>query len=281
MQWEDDLGGEGLFCLGFAELAVHGGDQLLAGLQTDAVAFHPGLVPGNAVGNGDVEPAVFRFPENGHRFFRVSVFADVGKQVVKNPADMVQIQPQCARRHAAQGADVKAFLAQGHLLLEQDLLDQHGGIKLLDFLGDVIVAEYQEKAEQLVGQTFQTLGVVFADLEIAQPLGQGDILVIHQLQIAHKGGQRSPHVMGYGGDQLGVGLQRRFLMLELFNDAQAHGVHILGQLSQFVVAVREDLPVQISLADLPDLTAQGHNGVGHPPVIEQHYNKEHQASDQH
>ena len=88
--------GEAAIIPDLAEAAVHSGQELFAGLQTDPVALHPVAAGEDGVGKGDVELPVLSADPDGDRLVGVSIFAQVGEQVVKDPTQMTQIDTQCA-----------------------------------------------------------------------------------------------------------------------------------------------------------------------------------------
>ena len=84
--------------------------------------------------------------------------------------------------------------------------------------------------------------------------------------------------MGNGGDELRIGSPCELFPLELVHDGQAHSVHILCQVADFVFGGGGDFQGQVSFAHLPDLLSQAADGGGDLAVIQQHQRQEYDAA---
>ena len=88
MERQQDLHPEGVLRSALVEFAAHCGHQLVAGLQADAVALHPVGGGGDVVGDGDGQLVPVAAAGDGDGKPGVCVLADVGEQIVEDPAEM-------------------------------------------------------------------------------------------------------------------------------------------------------------------------------------------------
>ena len=87
---------ESFSVFGLGECSAHGGDQLLAGLQADSVAFNRALGGIDRVGDGDGEGLPVAGLGDADGTGCVGVFSDIGEEIVKDPPEMAQIHQKLA-----------------------------------------------------------------------------------------------------------------------------------------------------------------------------------------
>ena len=142
----------------------------MAGLQADAVALHAVAGLADPIGDGDDELVPVAAAGDGDGAGGVRIFADIGEEVLKDPPEVAQVHPQGARNGVRTGLHLKSPLGQVHDVLQNHLLQQCCRVEVLRSLIRGGLAEDQEEAEELIGQGFEPLGVVLADVEIRAPL---------------------------------------------------------------------------------------------------------------
>ena len=99
---------KGLLRPRLVELAAHGGNQLVAGLQADAVALDTVGILADAVTDGDGQLLPVAAAGDGDGAAGIGVLADIGEEIVEDPAEMSQIHLQAAGDRVCAGFHMEA-----------------------------------------------------------------------------------------------------------------------------------------------------------------------------
>ena len=110
MEGKEHFYGEGILRPRLIELAAHGSQQLVAGLQADAVALHPAFGGVDAVADGDDQLVLVDMLADGDGVIGIGIFSDIGKEIIEDPAEVNQIHPEPALELAAAGLHLEVML---------------------------------------------------------------------------------------------------------------------------------------------------------------------------
>ena len=231
------------------------------------------------VADADAEPAILLRHLHRDREGGVGVFADIVKKIVEHALEILHVQPDAAGLLRPRGLYREAMLLEQDHWFAQQLLGQNDPVVFLKVELQLPPAEHQRVAEQLVGQRFELLGLGIACVKILLKLLLRPVLaVLRQIEIAQQRRQRIADVVGHGGDQLAVFLQRVLLLQRLADERTAHHIHVPRQPPHFVVAAGLHLHAQISAPDLLNLARDGDDAAGDAAVVPEHDEREQRAA---
>ena len=133
---------------------------------------------------------------------RHGVFADVGHQIVHDPAEQLAVGQHHGLPRRRLGHQRQMAVRQPILILAGDLAEQHTHIRGLQI--------HRQRAggrlgrlHQILCQLFQPLALPVQHGDILPGGGGGDVLLFQQIHVVDDGCQRRFDVVGHVGDQLG------------------------------------------------------------------------------
>ena len=189
---KDDLGGE-LPVFGIAlEAARHLRHDLRAGAQADLVGFNAPRAGVHAVGQADVQRPILQQRRDGHGPGGIGIFADVVEQIVEHALEVGHVGLDLHVLLRQEQLDRKALLLQLRAALAQELAEQDRRVVALQLQRQLLAAEQQGVAEQLVGQPLELLGLAVGGVQIALQLLLRPVLPgLCQIQIPQQSGCRA------------------------------------------------------------------------------------------